>query len=427
MNSVKQAAILIGFPGESDASLRGDTPPPLLDVSGRPFLEHVMLNLTRFGFNQFTLLAHCRSGLEQKRYPSIAAFSQSISTAIDTAIDSGIEVNDENAVAVIAIPESLGTAGALRSVSNELQDRFLLVNGSSLFDFNYLDLTACDHEDESTDWLARIALKPVEKTEHYPTTDLEHSLVSRLTRNDATPHSPDLMNTGVYWFRSDVVNAINDDAHSLEDELLPALAAAGQLACRVYSGYFVDINLPEDLLRARNSLSEALRKPAAFLDRDGTLNYDAGYTHTIDGFTWMDGAIDAIKALNDAGVLVFIVTNQSGIARGYFDRKTVDKLHQWMQAELALHGAHIDDIRICPHHPEGIVEHLAIGCQCRKPGTAMLESLIAKWNPILEDSFMLGDSSSDREAGEAIGITSRQIKGPDLGSVIAQLLPSNRQ
>lgn len=150
-------------------------------------------------------------------------------------------------------------------------------------------------------------------------------------------------------------------------------------------------------------------RPAAFLDRDGTLNEDRGYTYRIEDFQWLDGAKAAIKRLNDAGYLVFIVSNQSGIARGYYDCAAVDRLHQWMQKDLADCGAHIDDIRYCPHHPEGIVAALAVSCDCRKPNPGMLHSLIKQWQPDLGKSFLLGNAERDAQAGEAAGVTGKII------------------
>ena len=125
--------------------------------------------------------------------------------------------------------------------------------------------------------------------------------------------------------------------------------------------------------------------------------------------------------MNDAGYLVFIVTNQAGIARGYYDAAAVEALHEWMQAELALVGAHFDDVRYCPHHPEGIVPELSISCDCRKPSPGMLSSLIEQWHPDLSRSFMIGDSDKDAAAGDALGILSKKIEPSLLGQEVKHL------
>jgi len=166
-------------------------------------------------------------------------------------------------------------------------------------------------------------------------------------------------------------------------------------------------------------------QPAAFLDRDGTLNIDTGYVHRIEDFTWVNGAQQAVRLLKDAGYLVFIVTNQSGVARGLYDCAAVDSLHRWLRAELAGAGAHIDDIRYCPHHPEGTVAAYAKSCACRKPAPGMLQQLIHTWQPDLARSFLLGDSQRDVQAGERAGVRGHLVRQGDILPAVQALLAGN--
>jgi len=114
-------------------------------------------------------------------------------------------------------------------------------------------------------------------------------------------------------------------------------------------------------------------RPAAFLDRDGILNVDQGYTHKPQNLEMIPGAAAAVKLLNEAGYYVFVVTNQSGVARGYYSEAAVKIFNQHVQDALKAAGAHIDAFYYCPHHPNGVIKEFAIQCRCRKPAPGMLE------------------------------------------------------
>jgi D-glycero-D-manno-heptose 1,7-bisphosphate phosphatase len=147
-------------------------------------------------------------------------------------------------------------------------------------------------------------------------------------------------------------------------------------------------------------------RPTAFLDRDGVLNVDHGYVHRIEELTWVDGAPEAVRLLNEAGFRVVVITNQSGIARGRYDEDAVVRLHAHMQEFLERRGARIDAFYVCPHHPEGTVAPYAIDCDCRKPKTGLLEQA-ARYCPVdRARSFVIGDRDGDVEAAKAFGIRS---------------------
>jgi D-glycero-D-manno-heptose 1,7-bisphosphate phosphatase len=146
------------------------------------------------------------------------------------------------------------------------------------------------------------------------------------------------------------------------------------------------------------------RRPAAFLDRDGVLNVDRGYTHRPEQFEWIDGAPEAVRLLNEAGYYVFVVTNQSGIARGYYNEDAVRAFHAQMQNDLASHGGHVDAFYFCPHHPEGVIKALAIHCRCRKPAPGMLEQAASEWPIDRNASFLIGDKDEDLSAAHEFNI-----------------------
>jgi D-glycero-D-manno-heptose 1,7-bisphosphate phosphatase len=145
-------------------------------------------------------------------------------------------------------------------------------------------------------------------------------------------------------------------------------------------------------------------RPAAFLDRDGVLNIDHGYVHRPEQLEWIDGAREAVRLLNSAGYYVFVISNQSGVARGYFDEAAVNSFHAHMQDGLAAHDAHIDAFYFCPHHPDGVIKSLAVSCHCRKPAPGMLEQAAREWPIDLGASFLIGDKDDDVAAANAFNI-----------------------
>jgi D-glycero-D-manno-heptose 1,7-bisphosphate phosphatase len=146
------------------------------------------------------------------------------------------------------------------------------------------------------------------------------------------------------------------------------------------------------------------RRPAAFLDRDGVLNIDHGYAYRPEQLEWVEGAAEAVRLLNEAGYYVLVVTNQSGVARGFYDEAAVKSLHAVMQDILSKDGARIDAFYYCPHHPNGSVKSLAVQCRCRKPGPGMLEQAASEWQIDIGASFLIGDRDHDMAAAAAFNI-----------------------
>jgi len=163
--------------------------------------------------------------------------------------------------------------------------------------------------------------------------------------------------------------------------------------------------------------------PAAFLDRDGTLNVEVDFAHRPDQITWVDGAAAAIRRLNDAGWWVFVATNQAGVAYGMFDEATVQDLHTWMAGELAREGARVDGWYYCPHHPDQGRPPYRVACNCRKPAPGMLLRAMAEYPVDRARSFMLGDRARDVQAGENAGVAGHLFRpGQNLDAVVAGLM-----
>lgn len=143
-------------------------------------------------------------------------------------------------------------------------------------------------------------------------------------------------------------------------------------------------------------------KPAVFLDRDGTINVEKEYLYRVDEFEFTPGAVEAIRLLNQSGYLVVVVTNQSGVARGYYAEADVETLHSHIDQLLALQGARVDAWYYCPHHEHGKPPY-NLACDCRKPLPGMLLQAAADHAIDLTRSWMVGDKLADIEAGQAAG------------------------
>jgi D-glycero-D-manno-heptose 1,7-bisphosphate phosphatase len=168
-----------------------------------------------------------------------------------------------------------------------------------------------------------------------------------------------------------------------------------------------------------------MKRPAVFFDRDGVLNEDTGYLVEISRFKWIEGAREAVKAVNDAGFFAFLVTNQSGVARGFYNEEQVIALHMWMAEELSKIGARIDAFEYCPDHPDAISERYRRVSHRRKPAPGMINDLLERFSVDASRSFLIGDKLTDLEAAQAAGIKGYLFAGSDLHYFVKSILNLN--
>lgn len=167
-----------------------------------------------------------------------------------------------------------------------------------------------------------------------------------------------------------------------------------------------------------DSHSQDVARPAAFLDRDGVLIEDIGYPHRPEHLVWTAGAIEAVRWLNLKGYEVVVVSNQSGVARGYFTEADVEAFHDLMQDALAARGARIDAFYYCPHHPEAAVERYRSEHPWRKPSPGMILQALEDRPIRREGSFLVGDRPTDLEAAAAAGLPGFLADGRDLLEIV---------
>jgi len=203
--------------------------------------------------------------------------------------------------------------------------------------------------------------------------------------------------------------------------LAPLLSAPGAMArfADRETGLMLlrrDAPAPSSHITLRGRFLEGVHRhrPALFLDRDGVINIDHGYVGTRERFEWVSGARETIAAATGAGWHVFVVTNQSGIARGHYSQADFHALCDWMSAEALASGGTIDDIRHAPFHRDAIVPAFRVESSWRKPSPGMILDLMRVWEPDPRRCVMIGDQASDLQAAAAAGISGHRFMGGNL-------------
>jgi D-glycero-D-manno-heptose 1,7-bisphosphate phosphatase len=397
---VREALVLAGGLATRLGEVAEDVPKCLQPVGGRPFLDHVLWELRRHGVRRVVL---CTGRLHE----AIVA-----------------HVGDGSAFGVQAVysrePEPLGTAGALAFAAPLVQgDVVFALNGDSLFDCNLTELARRLRAADAAE--AVLALGRVDDAGRFGAVALgDEGRVDSFREKGG--RRAGLINSGVYCLRSDWLGSLPSAHSSLERDVFPHLAEQGRLLGMATDAFFVDIGTPASLEAAQRSVPEWRRKPCAFLDRDGIINFDRGHLCETELFEFTPGMPEAIRLLNDAGWLAIVITNQAGIGRGKYTEEQFAQFSEWIDDRLAEGGAHVDAVYHCPHHPTSGLGEYRRECECRKPGPGMVKRAIADWEPDVARSFLLGDKDSDVEAARAAGVRGVLYTGGDLRDIIGSLI-----
>jgi D,D-heptose 1,7-bisphosphate phosphatase len=399
--TVRQMAILAGGLATRLGVISADTPKAALPIGGRPFLAWQMQEISRFGVDEILFLC----GHLSDRLRDIV---QSIADDLPRRLS--IHFSEE--------PMRAGTGGALFHARAMLDERFLLCNGDSFFDTNLAALLA-DGAGDGPEVLARMVAREVADTSRFGLLTMDGDQVRAFSERGGA--HPGLINGGIYLLDRRIV-AETREICSLERDVLPRLAQAGQVRATIGAGYFIDIGIPDDLRRAERELPSVLRRRALFLDRDGTINIDYGWVGSRQRWEFVAGAEDAIRMATAAGWHVFIVTNQSGIARGFYEVADVEALHAWVGDAVRQRGGTIDDVRIAPHHPSAIRPEFRGDSDWRKPKPGMLLDLLRAWRLDPARCIMVGDQTSDIAAATAAGVAGYRFPGGNLADFVAPLL-----
>jgi len=396
MKGIRQAIVLAGGRGARLGVLTAYTPKPMLPIQGRPFLEFVIWNLKRHGIRDIVL--------------SVGYLSKTIENHFGDGSRFGVTIR------YCREEPPAGTGGAVKLAREMLDDHFLVLNGDTLFDVNYLDLILTSPGGAA----AMIALRHVPDTTRFGRVQLDGLRIDGYGEK-TTPGAGDI-NGGVYYLSRDAIDLLPPGTSSLEADLFPLLCQRGLLHGKRFNGFFLDIGIPEAYERSQITIPMWQTRPTVFLDRDGVINVDHGYVHCPEQFEWIRGAKQAIRKLNDQRYLVVIVTNQAGIGRGYYTERVFFELMNWVQIELGKCGAHFDAVYHCPCHPEMGIGQYRRQSTFRKPGPGMILKAIQEWPIDRATSFMIGDSETDHLAAVRAGIDYYDFHEPNLETYLDRIL-----
>jgi D,D-heptose 1,7-bisphosphate phosphatase len=362
-----QAVIYCGGFGNRLGKITRYLPKPLIKINGKPFLYYLIENLKRFGINHIIFLSYYQN-------KKIIKFVKKLKYL-------NIKLN------VITEPEASGTAGSLLLARKYLKKEFFLLNGDTYFNFNILELKKKFYENKKKIIIAALTESKNKRFLNLPVSKKHVSKDNKIN----------YVNGGYYYVSKKIISRI-DNCFSLENEVFPKLIKEKQMSCLPFvskKNYFIDIGVPKDLKRSGSFLKKILNKKAVFLDRDGVINYDLGYVYEIKNFRWRPKIVKFIKYLNDNDFYVIIVSNQSGIGRGYYSEKDVFKLHEWVNKKLNILGAHIDEFKIAPYFKDSKKYSSDYNFFLRKPNPGMILEVFNKWNILPNKSVLIGDQFSD--------------------------------
>lgn len=399
-----KTVIMAGGKGTRISSVASDIPKPMIQVEGKPVLEHEIECLREQGFDDIIITVSHLGNIIMDYFGDGSAISPVTGKTFGVHIEYYFE------------EQPLGNAGALFQIKDKLDSDFLLLNADAMFD---VDFNRFVDFHKSHGGLVTLFTHP--NSHPYDSGVIiadEHGAVERwLTKEDDRPkYYRNCINAGLHVISPKILETeIMTSKVDLDHQLLKPLAGTGKMFCYNSPEYVKDMGTPdryysvcEDFKEGRVKGKNLVNKQkAVFLDRDGTINKYIGFLRDIDDFELIDGVASAIKAINVSGYLAIVVTNQPVIARGEVSFEELQEIHNKMETLLGEQGAYVDAIYYCPHHPhkgyEGERPELKIECDCRKPKPGMLLQAAKDFNIDLEHSWMIGDGENDITAGTNAG------------------------
>ncbi len=385
--------ILAGGKGTRMGSLTESIPKPMVLLAGKPVLEHQINFLKSYNLTDvFMLLGH-KGEIIKKYFKDGKKFGVNIKYFFD--------------------PKPLGTAGSLKEIEKFILEPFLLFYGDTMIDINLTQFIDFHDEKQS---IASLVVHPNDHPKDSDLLDIDNE--DYVTNFFPKPHKNifnlrNLVNAALYILNPEIFDFIDKGVFSdFGKDIFPKVLHKRKLISAYNTTeYIKDIGTPsrlleveKDFLSGKVQLRNKINKQKAiFLDRDGVINQELERINKIDKFNLLPNVIESVKNINQSDFLNVVVTNQPIVAKGFISEKKLREIHNYMETKFGLKGAYFNRIYYCPHHPErgheGEKKEFKILCECRKPGTEMIERAVKDMNIDPRESFIIGDRTVDIMTG----------------------------
>ena len=355
--------ILAGGRGSRISKFTKKNPKPLIKFNKKFFLSYLINYYSKYPFQKIFILAGFKG--------------QQIFKSFNKKIANGIEIK------CIIEKRELGTGGALSQLKNKTSNNLIIMNGDSFIKSDLSDLFINAQKKSNYIYLT--------KNKNYQ---------SNINKKLFISFKGNLMNAGIYYLKNTILSQIPKNNVSLENSIIYDLIKKKQIKGKLNNSEFIDIGTYKNLRLGKKNFHKQFIQPAAFLDRDGVINIDHGYVHKMKNFDLRLNVVKGLKFLNKINYNIFIVTNQSGIARGIFTENEYLIFYRSIKEYFFKKGCFINDMQYSPFLKGAAIKKFNKTSRLRKPGNLMIKNLMDKWAVNKKKSFMVGDQKKDQLAAK---------------------------
>lgn len=359
--------ILAGGKGSRLGRLTKKNPKPMMKIGNKHFLDYLLMFYSKYIFRKIIIIAGHNGDKIKRKYNN--------------------KLINLTKIKVVVEKKPLGTANALLQIKKDVSKKFVLINGDSFCDFDLFKINIKIIE-------KKLGLIILIKNQNYPENRKLVNLGIDKYKNIFFSKKNKLMNSGVYIFDKKILKLIKNKK-SLENELFPILISQKYIKGIKYKGFFIDIGIIKNLKIAKKIIPKLFFKPAVFLDRDGVINEDLGYVHNFKNFIFKRNNLSILKKLSEKKFYMFIITNQSGIARGYYSEEKFINFQRKINLLLQKKNVIIHDTQYCPYYSKSKIKKYKRNSTLRKPNNGMFIEIKKNFIFNANKSFLIGDQEID--------------------------------